>query len=85
MAPATKNLHVPLPEAFYDELRAAAREAEQPATRFAQSLMRSGLEEWRRMRRRQQIAVYAQQVAGSPEDLDPELERAGIRVLTRRR
>lgn len=81
MNSATKNFHVPLPEALYDELRSAAREADQPATKFAQELMRVGLEEWRRTRRRQQIAAYARQVAGTSEDLDLELERAGIESL----
>ena len=82
MNSATKNFHVPLPEALYDELRSAAREADQPATRFAQELMRAGLEQWRRTRRRHQIAAYARQVAGTSEDLDPELERASIESLT---
>jgi hypothetical protein len=81
MASATKNFHLPLPEELYNELRVAAREADQPATRFAQELMRSGLDEWRRVRRRQQIATYARQIAGSSEDLDPALERAGIKAL----
>jgi hypothetical protein len=85
MTSATKNLHVPLPEALYDELRSAAREVDQPATRFAQELMRAGLDEWHRARRRQQIAAYARQVAGSSEDLDPELERAGIDSLATER
>jgi hypothetical protein len=81
MTSATKNFHLPLPEALYDELRAAAREVDQPATRFAQELMRAGLHEWRRARRRQQIVAYAHQVADSSEDLEPELEAAGIDSL----
>ncbi len=85
MASATKNFHLPLPEALYDELRSAAREVDQPATRFAQELMRVGLDEWRRARRRQQIAAYAREVAGSSEDLDPELERAGVQSLVKGR
>ena len=85
MTSATKNFHLPLPEALYDELRSAAREVDQPATRFAQELMRAGLEEWHRARRRQQIAAYARQVAGSTEDLDPDLERAAIDSLVKQR
>ncbi len=81
MAPATKNFHLPLPEALYDELKSAAREVDLPATRFAQELMRTGLDEWRRTRRRQEIAAYARQVAGSTDDLDPDLERAGVKSL----
>jgi len=85
MTSATKNFHLPLPEELYDELRSTAREIGQPATRFAQELMRTGLDEWRRTRRRQAIAAYARQVAGSDEDLDPELERAGIQSLVKER
>jgi hypothetical protein len=85
MTSATKNFHLPLPEALYDELRLAAREVDQPATRFAQELMRAGLDEWRRARRRQEIAAYARQVAGSTEDLDPELERAALTSLAKGR
>ena len=81
MTSATKNFHVPLPEALYDELRTAAREADRPATKFAQDLMRAGLDEWRRTRRRQQVAAYAREVAGTEEDLDTELERAGVAAL----
>jgi hypothetical protein len=83
MASATKNFHLPMPEELYDELRSAAREVDQPATRFAQALMRAGLDDWRRTRRRLAVAAYARQVAGSTEDLDPELERAGIQALTK--
>ena len=85
MTSATKNFHLPLPETLYDELRSAAREADQPATRFAQELMRAGLDEWHRTRRRQQIAAYARQVAGSTEDLDPDLERAASDSLVKPR
>jgi hypothetical protein len=85
MTSATKNFHLPLPEELYDELRSCAREVGQPATRFAQELMRAGLDDWRRALRRREIAAYAQQVAGSSEDLDPELERAGIQELVKKR
>jgi metal-responsive CopG/Arc/MetJ family transcriptional regulator len=85
MTSATKNLHVSLPEALYDELRSAAREAGQPATKFAQELVRAGLDQWRRTQRRQQIAAYARQVAGTRQDLDPGLQQAGIESLTDKR
>jgi hypothetical protein len=85
MAAATKTFRLLLPEALYTELRSAAREARRPTTRFAQELVRASLDQWRRERRRQEIAVYARQVAGSSEDLDPELERAGIQSLVKGR
>ena len=73
---------MPLPEALHDELRSAAREADQPIITFAQELMRAGLDQWRRTRRQQEIAAYARQVAKTGEDLDPRMERPGIEVLT---
>jgi hypothetical protein len=85
MNSARKNFHLPLPPELYDELRSTAREVGQPTTRLAQELMRVGLDEWRRVRRRQQIAMYARQAAGSTEDLDPDLERAGISSLVNKR
>ena len=85
MNSATKNFHLPLSEAMYEELRAAAKEADLPATKFAQDLMRAGLDEWRRVRRRVEIAAYARQVAGSSEDLDPDLEREGIKAMVDKR
>jgi len=66
---------------LYEELRAAAAAAKRPATKFAQDLMRAGLDEWRRERRQREIAAYARQVAGTSEDLDPELERAGMSAI----
>jgi hypothetical protein len=81
MASAKKNFHIPLPTPLYNELQSSARDMGQPATRFAQELMRAGLEEWHRARRRQQIAGYARQVAGTTDDLDPALERSGLEVL----
>jgi hypothetical protein len=69
----------------YKQLRTAATAVDQPATKFAQELVQVGLDEWRRARQRQQIAAYAQQVAGSSEDLDPELEHAGIKTLVTER
>jgi type VI protein secretion system component VasF len=77
-----RDFRVPLPEALHDELRSAAREADQPIIAFAQELLRAGLDQWRRTRRRQEIAAYARQIAGTAEDLDPALERAGIESLT---
>ncbi len=85
MASPTKTLRLLLPETLYTELRSAAREARRPTTRFAQELVRTSLDQWRRARRRQEIAAYARQVAGSSEDLDPELERAGIKSLVKGR
>ena len=82
MRSARRSFRVRLPEALHDELRSAAREADQPVPTFAQELLQAGLDQWRRTRRRQQIAAYARQVAGTAEDLDHGLERAGVESIT---
>jgi hypothetical protein len=81
MAAATKNFHLPLPAQLYAELQQVAEASGQPATRLAQDYVRRGLDEERRRARREAIAVYATQVAGSRDDLDPELEAAGLELL----
>ena len=78
-----RNFHVPLSEDLYEQLRHASEQAARPAT----SLAREAIAEWlgRRERERlaQAIAEYAAAAAGSSEDLDEELEAAGLEVWDR--
>jgi predicted DNA-binding protein len=80
-----RNLHVPLPEALHQRLRAEATRSGRPAT----TLAREAIEAWIRQREREQIsdhiAEYAVEVAGSAADLDPVLERAGVDQLLGKR
>lgn len=80
-----RNLHVPLPGALHQRLRAEATRSGQPAT----TLAREAIESWIRQREREQIsdhiAAYASEVAGSAADLDPVLERAGVDHLLGKR
>ena len=78
MARATKNLHVPLPEPLYAELRLAARNAGRPATEIARDAIDRWLAEQRRAALRAAIAEYAAANAGTDSDLDEDLERATI-------
>src|SRR4051812_12925553 len=78
---ASHNLHVPLPEPLYAELRAAARKAGRPATELAREAIDRWLAEQRRAARRAAIADYAASVAGTEADLDPHLERAAVEHL----
>lgn len=81
MAKATKNLHVPLPEPLYAELRTAAQRAGRPATEIARDAIDRWLAEQRRAALRTAIAEYAAANAGTGVDLDRELERASIEHL----
>ena len=81
MSSAIKNFHLPLPIALYSELRDAAKTNGQPATKLAQQLVKQGLELLRRAERRRQISNYASSVAGTRDDLDPDLEESGLGSL----
>ena len=78
---AMKNLHVPLPETLYLELRAEADRERRPATEVA----RQAIDDWLAERKRKQIydalQEYARKMAGTGVDLDPELEASGIECL----
>jgi predicted DNA-binding protein len=79
------NLHVPLPASLHQRLRAEAMRSGRPAT----TLARNAIEAWIREREREQvsdrIAEYAAEMAGSAADLDPELERAAVDRLRKKR
>lgn len=78
MGRVTKNLHVPLPELLYSELRSAAEEQGRPATEIAREAIGRWIDEHRRTTRRAEIAAYAAAHAGTGSDLDPDLERAAV-------
>ena len=75
---AMKNLHVPLAEPLYRELRAEADRERRPATDLARQAISAWLAERRRKLVYEAIRKYAQGMAGTSTDLDPELEAAGI-------
>ena len=74
---AKKNLHVPLPPELYAELRTRSERLGAPAT----TLAREAIEDWLQKQREAEIAreirAYAEAVAGSEDDLDEELAKAG--------
>ena len=78
---AIKNMHLPLPESVYARLRAEALRTRRPAT----SLVREAVDQWLADLQRRQvheaIVDYAREAGGTTDDLDPELEAAGIHHL----
>ena len=74
----TRNFHLPLPEELYEELRDQARKSGRPATAVARRAIEAWLRQARRMELSESIASYASRHAGSPCDLDEELESAGL-------
>ena len=76
--PAVRNFHLPLPEPLYRRLQAVAERANRPATVVARYAIESWLRQQRKVAVREAIAKYAAAVAGSREDLDPDLEAASL-------
>jgi hypothetical protein len=84
---ATRNLHVPLPEPLHERLRAEATRSGRAATTLAREAIEAWIDERQRRAVHDAIAEYAGEMAGSPADLDEDLERAGVEHLagTRRK
>jgi hypothetical protein len=76
-----KNFHLPLPDQTYAQLRAEAERAQVPSTVLAREAIDSWLRQQARKARHEQIASWATTMAGTPLDLDADLEAAGIEHL----
>ena len=80
---ATRNFHLPLPEAVYRRLREEAGRLRVPATALAREAVEARLEDLHRAKLHSELAQYAKQHAGSSADLDRQLEAAGVETLER--
>lgn len=78
-----KNFHLPLPEQTYTQLRAEAERTQVPATALAREAIDLWLRHQLRKARHGAIAAYAEEMAGTNLDLDPDLELAGIEHLVK--
>jgi len=78
-----KNFHLPLPEQTYAQLRAEAVRTQVPATTLAREAIDLWLRNQLRAARHEAIAAYAEEMAGTNLDLDPDLESAGIEYLVK--
>jgi predicted transcriptional regulator len=80
MSEAIRNFHLPLPEPTYRRLRDAAERVNRPATVVARHAIEVWLRQQRQAAVREAIAAYAAEMAGTPADLDPELEVAALEL-----
>ncbi len=75
------DVQVPLPEELYRQLRVEAERVNQPA----KTLARDAIAEWPQRRRNvalhDSIRTYAELHAGTPADLDEDLEQAAMERL----
>jgi hypothetical protein len=76
-----RNFHLPMPEQTYADLRAEAARVRVPATTLAREAIDQWLAAQRRLTRHKEITAFAEDMAGTPLDLDSELEAAGIEHL----
>lgn len=76
-----RHLNVPLEEGLYLRLRAEAERTGRPATRIVREAIVRLLEEAIRGAIHEGIASYAAAIAGSRDDLDPDLEDAAVELL----
>ena len=76
-----KNFHLPLPEQVYEQLRAEAQRSQIPATSMARHAIQSWLAARKKTARKEEIAAYAAEMAGTEFDLDLELEAASSELL----
>jgi predicted DNA-binding protein len=75
------NFHVPLPSGVYSRLRSEAERQHKPATQLVKQAVEYWLEEQEKLVLHEEIARYAAKIAGSCDDLDEQLEEAGIEHL----
>ena len=79
--PRRRNFHLPLPDDLYASLRHEAAAAGRPATDLAREAIQGLIRARRRRALDAAVAAYASESAGSPEDLDMEMEAAAIEHL----
>jgi hypothetical protein len=82
-AKTMKNFHLPLPDQTYSLLRAEAERTQVPATALAREAVDWWLRRQLKKARRDLIASYAAEMAGTSLDLDADLESAGIEHLVK--
>jgi hypothetical protein len=76
-----KNFHLPLPDQIYNELKAEAERSRMAATSMARYAIQTWLAARKKTARRQAIAAYAAEMAGTEFDLDRALESATLDLL----
>ena len=79
-ATTTKYLNVPLNPEVREELEAQARRVGEPATVLARRAIEDHVRALQREQIADEIAAYAEAMAGTEFDFDPAIEAAGLEV-----
>lgn len=75
-----KNFHVPMPPELHADLMQSAQVAGESATSIAREAIAQRVKELKRQQRRERIALYAAEMAGTDHDLNPDWEEAGLEL-----
>ena len=75
------NMYVPVPTGIHTRLRAEAKRSGQPTTVLVRKAIEAWLEKREKDAQYQAITRYARESAGTPADLDPNLESAAAKHL----
>jgi predicted DNA-binding protein len=78
---AAHNFHVPLSSGVYKRLRSESERQKKPATQLVKQAVEYWLEEQEKLALHEDITRYAEETAGTCEDLDEQLEIAGLERL----
>lgn len=73
-----KNFHLPLPDQTYAKLRSEAERVQVPLTSLVRDVIDQWLKAQLKSKRHAEIAAYAVEFAGTPLDLDRDLESGEV-------
>lgn len=76
------NFHVPLSAGVYRRLRSEAERQHKPATQLVKQVVEYWLDEQEKLALHEEIARYAAEAAGTEDDLNEQLETAGLDHLS---
>ena len=81
MSTSSHNMHVPLSTDIHTRLKAEVKRSGQPATVLVREAIETWLVEREKAALHHAIAHYAEAVAGTSADLDPDMEKAAVEHL----
>jgi hypothetical protein len=76
-----KTFELSLPDELHARIRQIARREAKPAQEIVRTAISAGLAVRERRERTRAIGAYARRMAGSPHDLDRDLESAAVENL----
>lgn len=79
-----KNMHIPLPDHVHAALMAHAKATGESATALARAAIEGRVRQLEHERIHAEMRAYAEAVAGTPDDFDPDIAALGQEVWDKR-